>query len=63
MLQIKIKTSLKISLSILTLLLLGFIFLPNNSRAVEYKMEDLNNVETWQINQDINDKRSEIQLY
>jgi len=61
MLQIKIKISPKISLTILTMLLFGFIFLAKNSEAVEYKMGDLNNVETWQINQDINDKRSEIQ--
>lgn len=61
MLQIKIKTSLKITASILTMLLLGFIFFTKNSKAVEYKMDDLNNVEAWQINQDINEKRSEIQ--
>lgn len=61
MLKIKIKTKFKIYLSILTLALLGFIFLPKSIQALEYKMDDLNNVETWQINQDINEKRSEIQ--
>lgn len=61
MLEIKIKTIAKTSISILTIALLGFLFLPKNILAVEYKMEDINNVETWQINQDINEKRSEIQ--
>lgn len=61
MLEIKIKTKFKIYFSILTIALLGFIFLPKNIKALEYKMDDIDNVETWQINQDINEKRSEIQ--
>jgi len=61
MLQTKIKTIVKASISLLSLILVAVIFLPKYSLATEYTMEDINNVETWQINQDINDKRSEIQ--
>ncbi|MFA6307632.1 MAG: peptidoglycan DD-metalloendopeptidase family protein [Patescibacteria group bacterium] len=60
MLQIKIKT-IKILASILSIAIFGFIFFPYNTKAVEYKLDNLNTVETWQINQDINEKRSEIQ--
>ncbi|MBT4209862.1 MAG: peptidoglycan DD-metalloendopeptidase family protein [Candidatus Komeilibacteria bacterium] len=60
MLQIKIKT-IRVLSSILTIALLSFIFLPNNGLAVEYKLDTLDTVETWQVNQDINAKRSEIQ--
>ncbi len=47
-------------------LLLGFslwgIFLfPKNILATEYTMDNIDSVETWQINQDINEKRAEIQ--
>lgn len=31
------------------------------SQAVEYKLDNLDQVETWQINQDINEKRAQIQ--
>lgn len=57
--QIKTKT-ISLFASILTIALLGFIFLPKNILAVEYTLDNLNTVETWQINQDINEKRSEI---
>ncbi|MFA6466498.1 MAG: peptidoglycan DD-metalloendopeptidase family protein [Patescibacteria group bacterium] len=60
MLQIKIKTSQILS-SILAITLLGFIFLPKNTGAVEYKLDNVDTIETWQLNQDINEKRSEIQ--
>ncbi len=60
MLQTKIKT-IRILSSILNIALLGFILLPKISSAVEYKLDSLETIETWQINQDINDKRSEIQ--
>jgi murein DD-endopeptidase MepM/ murein hydrolase activator NlpD len=60
MLQIKTKTN-QILASILTIALLGFIFLPKSISATEYKLDTLETVETWQINQDINEKRSEIQ--
>lgn len=36
-------------------------FLINKAKAVEYKLKEADTLETWQINQDINDKRSEIQ--
>jgi len=60
MLQTKIKTS-RILPSILSIALLAFIFLPKISKAVEYKLDSGNTIETWQINQDINEKRAEIQ--
>lgn len=60
MLQIKIKTS-QILPSILSIILFAFIFLPKNTEAVEYKLDNVDTIETWQLNQDINEKRSEIQ--
>jgi len=60
MLRIKIKTS-HILLSLSSIALLAFIFIPKVILAVEYKLDALETVETWQINQDINEKRSEIQ--
>lgn len=41
-------------------LVLSFIFIPQ-IQATEYTLDDLANVEEWQINQDINEKRSEIE--
>jgi len=40
---------------------LGFVFFVGHALAVEYTLDNLDNVETWRINQDINDKRSQIQ--
>lgn len=37
------------------------VFFTPPTWATEYTIDDLNNIETWQINQDINEKRSEIQ--
>ena len=41
--------------------ILGWFFSPLNIHATEYQMNNLDNIEVWQINQDINEKRSEIQ--
>ncbi|MBU1203160.1 peptidoglycan DD-metalloendopeptidase family protein [Patescibacteria group bacterium] len=61
MLQTKIKT-INIIYFGLAIFLAGVIFFPkNNTLAVEYTLDNLESVETWQINQDINEKRSEIQ--
>jgi murein DD-endopeptidase MepM/ murein hydrolase activator NlpD len=61
----KIKTKIKSIIHLfLTFSLLGWFFYPGQIRAAEYTMEptdNLENLERWQINQDINEKRSEIQ--
>lgn len=60
MLVIKTKPK-KIWLLALGLTCLSFIFLVGQGLAVEYNLDNLDKIETWQINQDINDKRSQIQ--
>ncbi|PWB38257.1 MAG: hypothetical protein C3F02_04600 [Parcubacteria group bacterium] len=42
-------------------LVMALFFGIRNIYATEYKLDELDNVEIWQINQDINDKRSQIQ--
>lgn len=42
-------------------ILLVLFFARQKIYATEYKLDKLDNVELWQINQDINDKRSQIQ--
>ena len=60
----KTKTIQKIFTS-LTLMMFGFcFFVPNNLQAEEYIFNgnlDAANQDLWQLNQDINNKRSEIQ--
>ena len=57
--KIKIKTS-NIIYFLAISLFLGFIFL-TPIQATEYTLDNLDSIEEWQINQDINEKRSEIQ--
>ncbi|PIR06405.1 MAG: hypothetical protein COV55_03925 [Candidatus Komeilibacteria bacterium CG11_big_fil_rev_8_21_14_0_20_36_20] len=58
--QVKTKINLLL-LSFITICLLGWFFYPSEIKATEYQLNDLENLEMWQINQDINDKRAEIQ--
>lgn len=60
MLVIKPKQK-KILFLTLGLTFLSFIFLVGRGLAVEYNLDNLDNIENWQINQDINDKRTQIQ--
>ena len=58
----QIKTKLKKSTYTLAILsLLSTFFYPMNIQATEYTMDNVDDMERWQINQDINEKRSEIQ--
>lgn len=59
--MLKIKTKLLTSIA-LGLFLSALFLYPNNLKlsATEYTLDNVDNVETWQINQDINQKRSEI---
>lgn len=41
--------------------IIGVVFFGAPTQAVEYTLDNLDNIETWQINQDINEKRAEIQ--
>jgi murein DD-endopeptidase MepM/ murein hydrolase activator NlpD len=56
----KIKTNKIINILLTSAFISAFFFTPPVT-ATEYTINDLNNIETWQINQDINGKRSEIQ--
>lgn len=59
MLVIKIKTKIfKIGL---ISALISVVFYTTPIQAIEYTLDNLDNIETWQINQDINEKRAEIQ--
>ena len=58
--QTKIKAQKLISVLVVTSLL-GVLFLPSGILAVEFTMDNVDDMERWQINQDINEKRSEIQ--
>lgn len=60
MLKIKIKKE-KFSNFLAAISLLSLVFYPSNLQAIEYKLDNLDSLEIWQINQDINDRRSEIQ--
>lgn len=60
MLEIILKQK-KLLIFSLGLTFLSFIFFISRGLAVEYNLDNLDNVETWQINQDINDKRNQIQ--
>lgn len=60
MLNIKTKNN-KIFWLILAIFLSSFYFGTQKIKATEYTLGNTENLETWQINQDINQKRSEIQ--
>jgi len=57
--MLKTKTKL-LFFTTLTLFLWALFSYPKNLQATEYTLDNLDTVETWQINQDINQKRSEI---
>ncbi|MBT7228379.1 peptidoglycan DD-metalloendopeptidase family protein [Candidatus Parcubacteria bacterium] len=57
-LETKMKKSFKLTLIIS---ILSLFFYPFGIGATEYTLDDVENAEVWQINQDINEKRSEIQ--
>lgn len=60
--MLKIKTKIGQSITaLITISLLGWFFYPANLQATEFTYTDINDVDTWQINQDINEKRAEIQ--
>lgn len=46
---------------ILATTLVSSVFLIQKAKAVEYELKNVDTLETWQINQDINEKRAEIQ--
>jgi murein DD-endopeptidase MepM/ murein hydrolase activator NlpD len=56
----KIKTNKIINILLISAFISAVFYTPS-TQATEYTIDDLNNIETWQINQDINEKRSEIQ--
>jgi len=57
----KIKTKIAFfGLTLALFLIANVIFLARSQAATEYTLENLDSIETWQINQDINDKRSQI---
>ncbi|RJQ33940.1 hypothetical protein C4566_02790 [Candidatus Parcubacteria bacterium] len=60
MLKIKIKFK-KINNILALFSLLSLLFYPGNIEATEYKLDNVENLEIWQINQDINNRRAEIQ--
>jgi murein DD-endopeptidase MepM/ murein hydrolase activator NlpD len=58
--QTKIKAHRFISV-LVSITFLSVLFYPGNILAVEFTMDNVDDMERWQINQDINEKRSEIQ--
>ncbi len=50
----------KLVISLISLSILGLFLFNKYILAVEYTLDDLDKVDSWQINQDINDKRSQI---
>ena len=57
---VKTKTNKFINIFLISTFI-SAVFYTLPTQATEYTIDDLNSVETWQINQDINEKRSEIQ--
>lgn len=57
----KVAKRQKIKYIIFSSIILGFILFIGRGLAVEYTLDNLDEVETWQINQDINEKRSQIE--